>query len=288
MFSHIPVLLQEVTEALQVESKKRYIDATLGGGGHTREILKRGGLVLGIDQDEDALLHVKQTIQYQNLVAVKGNFRNIKSIAEENGFEKVSGVLFDLGVSSYQMDGSQRGFSIKHDEKLDMRMDKSQSLTAEEIVNSYGVEALADIFMRYGEEEKSLEVAGEIAKARKIKRIVTTGELADVIKQVIKPGGKIHPATKIFQAIRIEVNEELEALKEGLSGAVDLLQPNARIVVISFHSLEDRITKRTFDSWKQEGIGETIQKKPVTAGSEELFENARSRSAKLRIFEKTV
>ncbi|MGE5042315.1 MAG: 16S rRNA (cytosine(1402)-N(4))-methyltransferase RsmH [Candidatus Levyibacteriota bacterium] len=287
MFSHIPVLLEEVIDALDIQPGKHYIDATLGGAGHTQEILKRGGKVLGIDQDEDALGHVREIIQDKNLTIAKGNFRNIKSIAEENGCTKVAGVLFDLGVSSYQLD-EDRGFSIRRDEKLDMRMDRSQRLSAADVVNGYPPEDLVEIFMAYGEEEKSKEVAEKIVFERKKARIETTGQLVDVIRQVIKPGGKVHPATRIFQAIRIEVNDELGALKEGLQGALELLNKDGRIAVISFHSLEDRIIKRTFEAYTSEGFGETIHKKPVTAGEEELRKNPRARSAKLRVFKKTI
>lgn len=292
MFSHEPVLLQQVIEELKVENGKFYIDATLGGGGHTEEILKRGGRVLGIDQDKDARRHVQETLEEyvksSGLVISDGNFRNIKSIAEENGFKRVSGILFDLGVSSYQLDQGERGFSIKKDEKLDMRMDALGNLSAETIVNTYSVDALADIFMRYGEEEHGHEVAEEIVRARKEAKIETTGQLVAVIEKVIHRNGKIHPATKVFQAIRIEVNQELDVLKEGLSGAVDLLDMNGRIVAISFHSLEDRIIKRTFDDWEERQLGKIITKKPITAAFDEVRSNPRARSAKLRVFEKNI
>lgn len=284
MFFHKSVLFQETLDLLQVTEGRKYIDATLGGGGHTKGILDKGGVVLGIDQDIEARKFVSESLgEYQNLVIKEGNFKDIVLLAQD-GFEKVSGILFDLGVSSYQLD-TDRGFSIKRDEKLDMRMDRKQELTAEEIVNTYSVDALADIFMRYGEEEKGMAVAREIAEERKHARIETTGKLTEVIERVIRRTGKTHPATKIFQALRIEVNDELAALKEGLSGGLSLLTPGGRIVVISFHSLEDRIIKRTFDDWEQKGHGKTITNKPVIAGLDEVRSNPRARSAKLRAFE---
>lgn len=284
MFFHKSVLFQETLDLLRVTEGRKYIDATLGGGGHTKGILDKGGVVLGIDQDIEARKFVSESLgEYQNLVIKEGNFKDIVLLAQD-GFEKVSGILFDLGVSSYQLD-TDRGFSIKRDEKLDMRMDRKQELTAEEIVNTYSVDALADIFMRYGEEEKGMAVAHEIAEERKHARIETTGKLTEVIERVIRRTGKTHPATKIFQALRIEVNDELAALKEGLSGGLSLLTPGGRVVVISFHSLEDRIIKRTFDDWEQKGHGKTITNKPVIAGLDEVRSNPRARSAKLRAFE---
>lgn len=291
-FKHTPVLLQQVIDSLNIAPEKKYIDATLGGGGHTREIINRGGIVLGIDQDIDALTFVQENFQLpisnNQLKVAQGNFRDIKKIAEEFGFGTVSGILFDLGVSSYQLDTSHRGFSIKHDEHLDMRMDKSSELTAYDVVNSYSKEALSDIFMRFGEEEKAGIVAEKILEQRKIKKIDTTGDLTKVIEMVVKRQGMRHPATLIFQAIRIEVNDELKAIREGLLKGIELLEKNGRMSVISFHSLEDRIIKQQFDVWERKGIGKTISKKPITAEDLELEENFRARSAKLRVFEKMI
>ncbi len=287
MFFHKSVLFQEALEGLDIKPGEKYIDATLGGGGHTKGILDAGAIVLGIDQDSKAREFVVSLLgEYQNLTVKEGNFRDIETIAEGE-FQKVSGILFDLGVSSYQLDTQGRGFSIKRDEKLDMRMNTGQELSAYEVVNTYTQEELSDIFIRYGEEEKGLEVAKKIVEERRKGEITTTGRLVEVIEAVVRRSGKVHPATKIFQALRIEVNDEIRALKEGLSGAISLLVPGGRIAVISFHSLEDRIIKRTFDDWEEKGLGQVVTKKPVTAGLDEVRSNPRARSAKLRIFKKT-
>lgn len=289
-FKHIPVLLQQVIEMLKIKQNGRYIDGTLGGGGHTREIIKHNGVVLGIDQDYDALDFVKEQfkeeIKNNSLILKHGNFKNIEAIAKETGFEKVSGVLLDLGVSSYQLDKLERGFSIKGNEKLDMRMNQSQDLTAYEVVNTYSAEELADIFTRFGEEEKAQAVADQIILERGKKKIETTGELVSIIEKIIKKQGFVSPATKIFQAIRIEVNSELVSIKEGLEGALHILEVHGRICVISFHSLEDRIVKQQFNNWERQGIGMSITKKPITADLDEVASNSRARSAKLRVFEK--
>jgi len=287
VFFHKSVLFQEALEGLDIKPGEKYIDATLGGGGHTKGILDAGAIVLGIDQDSKAREFVVSLLgEYQNLTVKEGNFRDIETIAEGE-FQKVSGILFDLGVSSYQLDTQGRGFSIKRDEKLDMRMNTGQELSAYEVVNTYTQEELSDIFIRYGEEEKGLEVAKKIVEERRKGEITTTGRLVEVIEAVVRRSGKVHPATKIFQALRIEVNDEIRALKEGLSGAISLLVPEGRIAVISFHSLEDRIIKRTFDDWEKKGLGQVVTKKPVTAGLDEVRSNSRARSAKLRIFKKT-
>lgn len=291
-FKHTPVLLQSVIDSLNITPGKKYIDATLGGGGHTRLILEKGGIVLGIDQDEDAIQFVteslKEPISENKLKVAQGNFRDIKKIAIENGFETVSGILFDLGVSSYQLDTAERGFSIKHNEHLDMRMDRSSELTAYEVVNTYSIEALSDIFMRYGEEDKAVVAAEKIAEQRKIKKIETTGDLIKIIEMVIKRQGMRHPATQIFQAIRIEVNDELKAIKEGLAGGIELLDTNGVLSVISFHSLEDRISKQLFSNWETRKIGTIVTHKPITADAYEMSSNPRARSAKLRVFKKTI
>lgn len=289
-FSHIPVLLTEAVDGLNVIEKGRYIDATLGGGGHTKEILKRGGIVLGIDQDEDALSHVAESlskeIKSKKLTLVKGNFRDINTIAKKSGFENVDGILFDLGVSSYQLDNAGRGFSIKKDEKLDMRMDKAQTLNAVEVVNEYPVDTLYEIFLKYGEEHNARKIAQEIAFVRKKKEIVTTKELSSLIEKIGHKSEAIHPATRVFQAIRIEVNGEIEAIRKGYEGAVDLLADQGRMVVVSFHSLEDRATKQAFEKFKKLTMGTVITKKPLTASFAESVKNSRARSAKLRIFER--
>lgn len=290
-FSHIPVLMRQVLDWLSPVPDGKYIDATLGGGGHTEEIAKRGGIILGIDQDIDAIEFViksKQDLINNNKLRIfKGNFRDIKQIATENGFGEVLGILFDLGVSSHQLDDGSRGFSLKKNAVLDMRMDEGTSVLAKDIVNTYSKEELTDIFLRYGEEENAKKIAQEIVDARHISKIETTQDLATIVNRVVIGGGKIHPATRVFQALRIEVNNELTSLQEGIGDAFDLLLPGGKILVISFHSLEDRIVKRTFSEWETKGWGSNKTKKPVVADQEELTINPRARSAKLRIFEKT-
>lgn len=289
-FSHIPVLLKEAIFALKVVRGQKYIDGTLGGGGHTKLILENGGIVLGIDRDDDALSHVFETqkkyIDEGALTIAKGNFGEIESIAKKKGFDKVDGILLDIGVSSYQMDTSKRGFSIRHDEVLDMRMDATQKLTAYDVVNKYPKEKLIEIFYRYGEEHNALKIADEIVATRKKKDIRATRELASIIERIPHRSEPIHPATRVFQAIRIEVNGELEELTKGLEGGVRTLSSGGRMVVISFHSLEDRIVKKTFETLSKNGLGTVVTKKPIIADFDEVNKNKRSRSAKMRVFEK--
>ncbi len=289
-FSHTPVLLTQTIDALQVINGGKYVDATLGGGGHTKLIIEKGGIVLGIDQDQDALDYVSEHLAHEisenKLVLVKDNFKNIKKCIEQANFGPIDGILFDLGVSSYQLDSAKRGFSIKRDERLDMRMDQQDELTAFEVVNKYPQEVLYDIFLRFGEEHNAKKIAQEIIFYRKKKEIVTTKELAGIIERVGHKSEAIHPATRVFQAIRIEVNGELDVAKKGLEDAISILKPGGRIAVISFHSLEDRITKQVFEKFKRLGTGRSITKKPLTADFNESVKNRRSRSAKLRVFEK--
>jgi len=289
-FKHIPVLLEQVIDLLEILPGKKIIDATLGGAGHTKAILKKNGLVLGIEKDKEALEFVEEELhEYilnKKLQAIHGNFRDIEALAIQNGFGKVSAVLFDLGVSSYQLDTASRGFSIKHDAPLDMRMNKEEELTAFEIVNSYSEEALREIFITYGEEDQADRIASEIVNKRKEKKIETTHELVAIIESIVRRTGKLHPATKVFQALRIEVNAELDDLRIGLNGAYNVLEKDGKIAIISFHSLEDRIVKRTFEKWEQQGFGVTINKKPIVAKENELLSNPRARSAKLRGFQK--
>lgn len=289
-FKHISVLLKEAIELLSILPGKKIIDATLGGAGHTKEMLNQKAIVLGIERDKEALEFVqkelKEDILNKNLHVVHGNFRDIEVLAMQNGFEKASAVLFDLGVSSYQLDTPGRGFSIKHNAPLDMRMNKDDELTAFEIVNSYSEEALREIFTTYGEEDQADKIATEIVSKRKEKKIETTHELVAIIESIIRRTGKLHPATKVFQALRIEVNRELEDLRIGLSGALNVLGKDGKVAVISFHSLEDRIVKRTFEKWEQQGFGKVITKKPIVAKENELLSNPRARSAKLRGFQK--
>lgn len=293
-FTHIPVLLHEAIENLHVTEGKEYIDATLGGGGHTFEILKHGGRVLGIDQDYDAIDFVQEKIDKAGNLKDKaklalGNFGNIGKIVTDNGFEHVSGILFDLGFSSNQIEKSGRGFSFLRDEPLDMRMsgqgEEENSVTAAEILKRYSEEELYDIFSRFGEEPYSQKIARAIVGARKEKEILSTQDLVSIIKNV-KKGGFIHPATLVFQALRIAVNNELENLKYGIVEGFEMLVPGGRLVVISFHSLEDRIVKNYFRKLSLEQKAHLLTKKPIIASDEEIKSNLRSRSAKMRVIEK--
>ncbi len=286
---HTPVLLQEIIDYLQVEKDHKYIDATVGGGGHAVEILKRGGIVLGIDQDQQALDFVKNWLEPEyknNLNLVKANFRDIEKVAKLYGFSKVHGILFDLGVSSYQLGNLERGFSFKHESRLDMRMDRDLQTSAFNLVNNESFETVNSILLRYGEEPKAESIARAIILARSKKDITTTKELAEIISKVYRSerrnSMKINPATRTFQALRIAVNDELEALKEGLKEAVELLISRGRVVVISYHSLEDRIVKLSMRSEKLN----ILTKKPVPSSFKEIRENRRARSAKLRVAQK--
>jgi len=285
---HTTVLLKEAIDALQVVRGDKYIDGTLGGGGHTQLILERGGYVLGIDQDSDAIDEVKKRLgQRRELTLVRGNFRDIKGIAASKGFIDCSGIILDLGTSVHQIKASLRGFSFKDHAELDMRMDLSQNLTAKEIVNDWPKGALIDIFERYGEESEAKEIAEEIIKERKNKEIVFADALAEIIAKAKKRReAGINPATKSFQAIRIAVNEELDALREVIESGLEILGSKGRVVIISFHSLEDRIVKQAFLEFERKGRGRIINKKTIQPSFEEKKLNKKARSAKLRVFEK--
>lgn len=291
---HVPALLNEAIEALKIEPKKVYIDATLGGGGHSEEILKRGGFVIGIDQDPEAIEFTSKRLVNACPTAEKtsppkfalDNFVNIDKIACEAGFEKIDGILFDLGVSSHQFDTPERGFSFNEEADLDMRMSPTLSVTAGDLINGLTEFELSELFLKLGEEARAKRFAKAVLLARKVKKIETTLELAEVISRVAGKRGKIHPATKIFQALRIAVNDELNNLKESLPKAVEILNSGGRIVVISFHSLEDGIVKRFFIEKEKQGILKIINTKPIVPTKEETEKNPRSRSAKLRIAEK--
>lgn len=287
IFEHKPVLLKEAVEYLSIKDGLRYIDATAGGGGHTWEIIKRGGKVLAIDQDPDAAAFLQEKFaKEKNVTVCQANFSQLEFEANKNGFEKVAGILFDLGLSSYQIEASGRGFSFRREEKLDMRMDKKRNLTAGEIVNTWTRDELYEIFSAFGEQHDSYRIIDFILKERQEKQIETGSELAKIIEKAVGKGGLSHPATKVFQALRIAVNDELGSLKKGLPQALKLLEKNGRIVVISFHSLEDRIIKRTFIDYETKQFGKIITKKPVMSQVEELEKNVRARSAKMRVFEK--
>ncbi len=288
---HTPVLLTSVVDNLNIKSSGKYIDGTIGGGGHAAEILKRSGMVLGIDQDKDAILHLKKKFESEikkgQLVVVHDNFANIEKIAQNTGFGKVDGILLDLGVSSNQIDHSGRGFSFRRDEPLDMRMDADSELTAQEIVNTGSQDELYEIFAKYGEENAARRIAQEIVTTRAEKEIKTSLELAKIIESVVKPSGKLNPSTKVFQALRIYVNSEIDNLRQALESGFKLLNEGAKFEVISFHSLEDRAVKLYFLKLAREGRAHLINKKPIIATDDETTKNRRSRSAKLRVLEKT-
>ncbi len=286
---HISVLLQEAVDALGVQVGKNYIDGTLGGGGHTGEILRRGGRVLGVDFDEDALEYVRKqlTINNSQLTLARGNFKDIDALAKENGFENVVGILLDIGVSSHHFDTAERGFSFQKEGPLDMRMDQTLNVKAADLINILTKGEMYELFTKLGEEWGSRPIIESIISARQIKPIETTGELAQIISKVApRSKSESNPATRIFQALRIAVNDELNSLREVLPKAVALLAPGGRLAVISFHSLEDRIVKHAFKDFESEGLGKIITKKPIIPTEQEVVHNKRARSAKLRIFEK--
>src|SRR5579885_302636 len=294
---HSSVLLHEAIDLLNVKLAGTYIDAPLGSGGHSLEIVRRGGKVLGIDADQEALDWVSKNAGFkikdvrigQDLILAKGNFRDIDTIAKTNGFEKISGVLFDLGVSTHQLETRERGFSFNKDARLDMRMDQEAAgVSAFELVNGLTEKELAELFWRFGEEHFAKKIAKRIVEKRKIKQIETTDELAKIVLHVRHKTSldRTHPATRVFQALRIAVNDELYSLELALDKALQLLEAHGRIAVISFHSLEDRIVKERFKKWEEEGLGCSLTKRPITPTKEEIASNPRSRSAKLRGFKK--
>lgn len=301
-FVHKSVLFDEAIESLNIDKSKIILDGTAGGGGHSREIAKRAGRLIAVDQDPDAIKVLHERLDsFDNVTIVQNNFSNVKDILKEQGIEKIDGMLLDLGVSSFQLDTAQRGFSYHADAPLDMRMSKS-GLSAKDVVNTYSEAELADILFRYGEEKFARRIAKNIVFHRQNKEIETTGELVDIIKESY-PKAKMrdsHPARKTFQAIRIEVNAELDALEKTLDSALDCLSSGGRLSIITFHSLEDRMVKDKFNSWvnpctcPKEFPVCVCGKKPLgkmpfkfKAPSEaELEKNPRARSSKLRCFEK--
>lgn len=301
-FVHKSVLFDEAIESLNIDKSKIILDGTAGGGGHSREIAKRAGRLIAVDQDPDAIKVLHERLDsFDNVMIVQNNFSNVKDILKEQGIEKIDGMLLDLGVSSFQLDTAQRGFSYHADAPLDMRMSKS-GLSAKDVVNTYSEAELADILFRYGEEKFARRIAKNIVLHRQNKEIETTGELVDIIKESY-PKAKMrdsHPARKTFQAIRIEVNAELDALEKTLDSALDCLSSGGRLSIITFHSLEDRMVKEKFNSWvnpctcPKEFPVCVCGKKPLgkmpfkfKAPSEaELEKNPRARSSKLRCFEK--
>ena len=294
---HKSVLLKEAIDGLRVEKNKKYIDATVGGGGHSFEILKLGGEVLGIDVDAEAIKFVrgrwkiesgKWKIREENLTLARGNFREIDKIAHLNnlpagrqGFDKVAGIIFDLGVSSHQIDSPTRGFSFQNEGPLDMRMDQELGVRALDLIKILTKGELYEIFTKFGEESRAWKISDAIVRARSLAPIETTRILAKI---AFTTAGQ---SKKVFQALRIAVNDELNSIMEALPKALELLEGNGRLLVISFHSLEDRIVKREFIKYQKENMGKIITEKPIVPSVEELRANKRARSAKLRIYEKT-
>ena len=304
---HTPVLLGDVIEYMLPGEGKVIVDATLGGGGHAEAMLAAGAKVIGVDQDEQALDFAgKRLSRYgSRFTALHGNFAQLPDLLESAGVDKVDGILIDIGVSSWQLDEPDRGFSFNKEGPLDMRMDRSKGKTAAELVNESPEEELRRIFYEYGEERAGSKIARRIVERRQEQSFTSTKELADFIETVIPrakgPAGKIHPATRVFQALRIAVNDELGVLQTFLENASDLLNPGGRLLVITFHSLEDRMVKQFFKNASQSHIDrkewpeprpnpdyqfQLVSRRPVTASAEELEQNRRSRSAKLRVVEK--
>ena len=306
-FRHEPVLLEECIKGLNIKKDGIYVDGTLGGAGHSKKILEnlsKDGLLIGIDRDIQALDAAKKRLEkYKNVKYIYGNHDDIENILNNLNIESVDGILLDLGVSSYQLDEKNRGFSYLGENELDMRMDKSQELTAKSVVNSYAEDELSKIIYEYGEERFSKQIAKNICLYRKDKEITTTKQLVDIIDKSIPGFAKKdgHPAKRTFQAIRIEVNNEIKPLYETTRKCITLLKKGGRLCIITFHSLEDRAVKNAFIDaegkctcpkdlpycvcgYKSEG--KIINKKPIMATEEEQIRNSRSKSAKLRIFEK--
>ena len=306
-FNHVPVLLDECIDGLNINPDGIYVDGTLGGAGHSSQIVKRiskSGLLLGIDRDEEAIYVAKERLkEFSNVKFVHDNHDNIKKILEELDIPEVDGILLDLGVSSYQLDERNRGFSYMQESELDMRMDKSSGITAKDVVNTYQEEELANIIYEYGEEKFSRRIAKNICEYRENKKIETTSELVKIIeKSVPRKKGEGHPAKRTFQAIRIEVNNEIKPLYNTILDCIDILKPQGRLCVIKYHSLEDKAVKNTFIqaegrctcppglpycSCGYKSSGKIITKKPILPTQKEMDENTRSKSAKLRIFQKS-
>lgn len=309
-FKHKSVLLDETIEGLNIKSDGIYVDGTLGGGGHSYEIASRlsdKGRLIGIDQDKDAIKAASERLkEFGNKVTiVRDNYTNFRKVLDDLNIEKVDGILLDIGVSSYQLDNTERGFSYNADAPLDMRMDDRQKLTAKDIVNEYDEQTLYRIIRDYGEDKFAKNIAKHIVAARSEKEIETTGELVEIIsgaipKKLQKNG---NPAKKTFQAIRIELNHELDVLKESIDGMIDSLNIGGRLCIITFHSLEDRIVKQKFKVNENPctcppnfpvcvcgkvSKGRIITRKPIVPSDEEIAENKRSKSSKLRIFEKGI
>ena len=307
-FKHKPVLLNECIEGLKINPNGIYVDGTLGGAGHSKKILENlniNGKLIGIDRDNEALIAAKENLkQFKNVIYVHDNHDNIKEILNNLGIEMVDGILLDLGVSSYQLDERNRGFSYLGENDLDMRMDQSQELTAKQIVNRYSEEELAKIIWEYGEERFSKNIAKNICNYRKNKEIKSTKELVEIIEKSIPKSKQKdgHPAKRTFQAIRIEVNNEIKPLYNTVKNCIECLNAGGRLCIITFHSLEDRAVKNAYIEAQgkctcpsdfpycvcgAKSLGKIINKKPIIASKQEQEENTRAKSAKLRVFEKT-
>lgn len=310
IYEHIPVLFDEAIEGLNIKTEGIYVDGTIGGGGHALGIVKRlgpRGRLIGIDRDEEAIKRSREVLtDYKDRVSiVKDNYAHTKEVLKTFGINHIDGMLLDLGVSSHQFDDKERGFTYRFDAPLDMRMDQSQTLSAFDVVNNYTEERLCKVIHDYGEERFARNIARRICLERGKKPVETTFELSDIVKAAIPQkmrSLKGHPAKRTFQAIRIEVNGELDTLRDSIDKFIDILNPEGRLVIISFHSLEDRIVKRAFKNAEDPCIcpkdlplcvcgkkskGRVLTKKPVKASLDELEKNPRSHSAKLRIFEKS-
>lgn len=289
---HVPVMVREVVEFLNCRPGRVILDGTVGMGGHARAILPEilpGGFYLGIDIDDTVLPLARRNLKLfeKNIALEQENFARLKDLADRHHLDYLDGVLFDLGVSSRQLNDPARGFSFQRDGPLDMRMDRCQKVTAFDLVNRLPAGELADIIYRYGDERWARRISRRLVEYRKQSRISTTGELAALIARAVPGRGRIHPATRTFQALRIYLNRELQSLEEALPAALKLLKPGGRICVIAFHSLEDRIVKHEFRRWeKEKGEIKILTKKPLVPSREEIRRNPRSRSAKLRVAEK--
>ena len=306
-FKHYPVMLQECIEGLKIKKDGIYVDGTLGGAGHSKEIAKKlsdKGKLIGIDRDEEALKAAKENLKkFQNIIYIHDNHDNIQEILKDLKIQKVDGILLDLGVSSYQLDEKNRGFSYLGENELDMRMNKTQELNDKIVINTYPEERLANLIYEYGEERFSRQIAKNICEQRKQKEITTTKELVEIIEKTIPKSKQKdgHPAKRTFQAIRIEVNNEIKPLYQTVKNCIECLNPEGRLCIITFHSLEDRAVKNAYieASGKctcpsdlpycvcgAKKLGKIITKKPIIPTEKEREENSRSQSAKLRIFEK--
>lgn len=303
---HKAVLYDEVIENIIVDKDAIYLDCTLGGGGHSMGILEnstKNSKLIAIDQDQNAIDYVNSNINgYEDKIKIfRNNFQNMDTVIYLAGYEKVDRILMDIGVSSKQLDDMSRGFSYKYEAKLDMRMDTSKKLSAYEVINEFSEKELADIIYKYGEEPKARKIASYIVRTRETKNIETTTELANIVIKAIGKKMKKHPAKRTFQAIRIYVNNELEVLEKAIDKAINLLNNNGRLLIITFHSLEDRIVKEKFRYYEnpcscpkdipicvcnKKSYGRILNKKAIVANSDELVENNRAHSAKLRIFER--